>query len=213
MSQITSYSTLRDQVTAHMMRGADTDFIAEVPTLIQLAEARLKRDKRVRQTWIIDPVAISAERLTLPTDFKTLTSFALTGPTYFGPLNQVSMNELENLKSTQGDAAGVPSHFALDGGFIYVHKVPGETYSGRLVYERTIVNLSDSVTSNWLLASHPDIYLYSALLEAAPYLKDDERIAVWETFREQRLEELHEQRQEAALSSQSDPSNGIVFGG
>lgn len=33
---------------------------------------------------------------------------------------------------------------------------------------------------NWLLTAEPDIYLYATLVESAPYLKDDERIAVWE---------------------------------
>ena len=36
-----------------------------------------------------------------------------------------------------------------------------------------------ALASNWLLACAPDAYLYGALLESAPYIKDDERIAVW----------------------------------
>jgi hypothetical protein len=35
------------------------------------------------------------------------------------------------------------------------------------------------VSSNWILRDHPDAYLYGALLQAAPFLRDDERIAVW----------------------------------
>jgi len=213
MAQITSYSTLQDQVVSHLMRGADSAFIADVPTLIQLAEARLKRDRRVRQAWVVDPVAVGSEIITLPTDFKSLISFTLTGPTYFGPLTQVSMNELEDLKQSQGDASGVPSHFALVGGKLYIHKVPGETYSGRIVYERTITNLSSTTTTNWLLTNHPDIYLYSVLMEAAPYLKDDNRLQAWEAIREQRLEDLNAQRQDLDLSSQAQPNTGVVFGG
>lgn len=33
---------------------------------------------------------------------------------------------------------------------------------------------------NWLLTAHPDVYLYGTLVESAPYLKDDARVAVWE---------------------------------
>lgn len=32
---------------------------------------------------------------------------------------------------------------------------------------------------NWLITAHPDVYLYGALVESAPYLKDDARIATW----------------------------------
>lgn len=33
---------------------------------------------------------------------------------------------------------------------------------------------------NWLLTAHPDIYLYGTLVESAPYLRDEERLPVWE---------------------------------
>jgi hypothetical protein len=56
---------------------------------------------------------------------------------------------------------------------------PDTTYDGELTYYAKIPSLSDSNTSNWLLAYAPDLYLYGALVEAEPYLKNDERIAVW----------------------------------
>lgn len=39
--------------------------------------------------------------------------------------------------------------------------------------------LSGNNPSNWILSSHPDVYLYGALVEASPYLSDDARVAVW----------------------------------
>jgi len=33
--------------------------------------------------------------------------------------------------------------------------------------------------TNWLLTLAPDVYLYGALLEAAPYTQNDNRIQVW----------------------------------
>ena len=32
---------------------------------------------------------------------------------------------------------------------------------------------------NWLLTIAPDLYLYGALLESAPYIKEDGRIQTW----------------------------------
>lgn len=212
MAKITTYSTLQDNITSWLMRGADTTFQGDVPTLIQLAEASLKRDKRVRQQRV-ENISLSSESPGLPNDLKTIISLTLTGPTHFGPLKQVSMNEFEDLKDKYGDAAGVPTHFAIAGTSLWVHPTPGETYTGRLVYERTITNLSDANTTNWLLTNHPDIYLYASLLEAAPYLKDDERIAVWASTLEARIESLNEQRQDYYLSAQAQPSTGVVFGG
>tara|TARA_R100000329_G_scaffold122958_1_gene101526 strand:- start:5022 stop:6254 length:1233 start_codon:yes stop_codon:yes gene_type:complete len=39
--------------------------------------------------------------------------------------------------------------------------------------------LSSSNANNWILTSYPDVYLYGALLEASPYLVEDERVSVW----------------------------------
>ena len=45
-------------------------------------------------------------------------------------------------------------------------------------YAKTPV-LSDTDTSNWILEYAPDVYIYGALLQAAPYLGDDARIQIW----------------------------------
>jgi len=38
---------------------------------------------------------------------------------------------------------------------------------------------SGTVTSNWLTTNAPDVLLYGALLEAEPFIKNDERIRLW----------------------------------
>jgi len=39
--------------------------------------------------------------------------------------------------------------------------------------------LSDSNADNWLLRDAPDVYLYGALIQSAPYLNDDARAETW----------------------------------
>jgi hypothetical protein len=59
-----------------------------------------------------------------------------------------------------------------------------------LTYYATIPALSVSNTTNWLLTDSPDLYLYGALLQAAPYLQDDQRISTWGTLYERCLNDL-----------------------
>jgi hypothetical protein len=47
-----------------------------------------------------------------------------------------------------------------------------------MVYRQNIPALASN-TTNWLLALAPDLYLYGALLESAPYIKEDGRIQTW----------------------------------
>ena len=40
-------------------------------------------------------------------------------------------------------------------------------------------SLGDDLQSNWLTEYAPDVLLYAALLEATPFLKNDERVPMW----------------------------------
>jgi len=71
--------------------------------------------------------------------------------------------------------AGVPLYYAVVGGNMLVCPVSAAGGTYKLSYYQEIPALSGSNTSNWLLAHHPDIYLYTALMHAAPYMADDAR--------------------------------------
>lgn len=66
----------------------------------------------------------------------------------------------------------------------------------------TIISLSASVTTNWLLTYHPDIYLYAALCESGPYLMDPELTQAWELELEKRISDL-------AGSVRTDPARTL----
>lgn len=55
---------------------------------------------------------------------------------------------------------------------------------------RDVTSLTSQNTTNWLLTSHPDVYLYGALVEAQPYLMNDVRVAIWQTALEKSISEV-----------------------
>ena len=59
-----------------------------------------------------------------------------------------------------------------------------------ILYWRKIPNLSDTVTTNWLLTKYPDLYLYASLSAAEGWLKDDPRIPLWSNAAQVALEEV-----------------------
>jgi len=67
-----------------------------------------------------------------------------------------------------------------------------------LVYYARIPALSDSNTSNWLLDYSPDIYLYGALMQSAPYLQNDERITIWSSLYLKAIDDLEISNQRTA---------------
>jgi hypothetical protein len=57
---------------------------------------------------------------------------------------------------------------------------PDSNYTVKGVYYKQLTALSDSNTTNWLTTDAPDLLLWATLSEAAPFLKDDARIGIWE---------------------------------
>jgi hypothetical protein len=88
-----------------------------------------------------------------------------------------------------------PVWFAMFGNEFRVAPLPGEDYTAELLIEGPFVPLSLANPSNWLLASHPDLYLYGSLLHSAPYLRHDERIPVWQSLYDKALIEMAESEQ------------------
>jgi hypothetical protein len=90
--------------------------------------------------------------------------------------------------------------------------VPDATYTTELTYYAKLTKLSNSVTTNWLLTSSPDIYLYGALLQAAPYLQDDARIQVWSSLYDRAMSELQTADDRGASSGGALLTRAKTFG-
>jgi hypothetical protein len=61
---------------------------------------------------------------------------------------------------------------------------PNAVYTITVVYQAGVPELSNSARSNWLLAGHPDAYLFGTLVEAEAFIGHDERAAGWLQRRE-----------------------------
>ena len=75
-------------------------------------------------------------------------------------------------------APGVPQYFSVFGNELELFPTPGAITTIEMIYRANLPSLNAN-TTNWLLALAPDAYLYGALLEASPYIKNDGRIQVW----------------------------------
>jgi len=182
-----------------------------VPDFISLAEAQIERTLRTRQMIVRATASIDSEYSAVPSDFLETKSIKLnTNPVT--ALQFESVDALDSLKSTTYIAAGKPQYFGIVGGQIRVLPVPDSTYTAELIYYAKLTKLSDSVASNWLLSQAPDVYLYGALMQATPYLKDDARISVWAALYARGLEELQVADDRGATSGGSIMMRARTFG-
>src|SRR5574343_38100 len=75
----------------------------------------------------------------------------------------------------------VSGHTTADGTMAFRFAPPPDgTYTATIVYYAKLPALNSTTqTTNWLLTSHPDAYLYGSLLEASIFIGDDPRIPMW----------------------------------
>jgi hypothetical protein len=183
MTQIIDYTSLQAAVTEYLARDQDTTLIARIPTFIQLAEAKFNRQLFVRQmeqrsTALVDTTSSEPEFISLPVDFQSMRRVRLSSVTGKPCLEFKSGTQMDEYRFGISDVAAQPRYFTVFGGEIELAPTPDQNYTVEMIYRTNIPSLGTSA-ANWLLALAPDLYLYGALLEAAPYIKEDGRIQTW----------------------------------
>ena len=183
MTQIIDYSSLQAAVTEYLARDQDTTLIARIATFIQFAEAKFNRQLFVRQmeqrsTALVNIGSSEPEFISLPADFQSMRRVRLSSVTGKPCLEFKSGTQIDEYRFATSDIASQPRYFTVFGGEIELAPTPDAAYTIEMVYRQSIPPLSSSST-NWLLTLAPDLYLYGALLESAPYIKEDGRIQTW----------------------------------
>jgi len=155
-----------------------SDLANVIPDFITLAEAQLNRELRHYKQQNKATANIETQYSATPIDWLQSIRFHLND-TSSTLLKQTSPEEIAKLRDEADNANGRPQYYSHIGDLIEVYPTPDASYTGELLYYQQIPSLSDSNATNWLLAMSPDLYLYGALLQASPYLQNDERMAVW----------------------------------
>lgn len=168
-----TYAGLRASVADFLNRG---DLAAAIPDFITLAEAQINRRLRVRRMIGRSSAMVSAEFADTPDDFLGPISAVLGDNSV---LDCVSVDAMAAMKCAGGSApSGTPFAYALVGAQLQFFPAPATSTRVDLTYYARPPALA-AAGSNWLLSDCPDVYLYGALLQSAPYLQDDARLSTW----------------------------------
>lgn len=153
-----------------------------VPTFVQLAEAQINRklaDAGIPGAIVRATCTIDAEYSQLPSDFARPISLTLANGRAVENITQESFQALLDRACPTPTTPTAPDYYTVAGGEMRFYPVPDASYTVELVYQAKVAGLSETNASNWVLADHPDVYLYGALLQCAPFLGDDARASTW----------------------------------
>jgi len=193
---LNSYSSLKSSIADWLNRD---DLTAVIPDFISLAEAQMERRLPTQKMVKRANATIDTPFSALPSDFLSCKSLVLTSTAPVQQLIFLTEDEVDAKKYVYR-TTGKPQYFALIGNQIEVLPAPDTSYTAELTYVATLAKLSDANTSNWIGDRHPDLYLYGSLLQAAPYLRDDERVGLWSSQYQAAIEDMLLQNERAAFS-------------
>lgn len=182
---ISTVSELRASIADHL----DDDGLSDqINDFIVLAESRHRRDIRMREQIVREPLTVDSRNVDLPSGFlEALNLRLLTDPVTV--LLEVSLHEMTDLRE---ETTGKPAFYTIMSDLEF-DKSPDQSYSGQITYYQSFTALDDGNTSNTLLTTAPDAYLYAALSASAPFQMADERVQMWEGLYRQAVAGLNDQ--------------------
>lgn len=176
---LNTYDNLKTAIADWLDRSDLTD---RIPDFISLAETRINRDLRVRAMEVRSTMTTTSGQryFNLPGGYLQMRNIQLnTNP--ITALEYVTPEMLDRLYGS--NTTGKPRAYSLIGDEIQLAPIPDSAYTLEMAFYEKFTPLGDgtggTVTSNWLSTEAPDAVLYGALLEAEPFIKNDERIPLW----------------------------------
>jgi len=192
---ITDYASLKISVAAWVNR---TDLASIVPEFIADGEARIYNDLRIRAMEVAFSEVVVDGVVNIPTGFLAWKFLYVDGSS----ATKLSRKDPEWIYTQYPSrvGAGTPKFFAREGDTLIFGPAAeaGLTIKGR--YYKRLAALSDSNTTNWFIENEPQILRFAALCEAAPYLKNDARIPIWENKYNDAMKRIKKTERDEAFS-------------
>ena len=168
---IRNYDELQTSVAGWLKRTNLTD---QIPDFITLAEAGFNRVLRVRQMAATYTRTTNQNTVALPDDFLAAEKIQLDGRT---------LTYIERYAANSRDLGNSDGNrYTMIGTQLWLLSRVAAASVLTLDYYQRITPLSDDEPQNWLIEDAPDAYLYGSLMQAEPYLKNDQRVAIWSSL-------------------------------
>jgi len=182
VAAVMTYDSLVNDIETYLER-TDTATLQKIPQFIMLAEQVIASElKFLGNLTVAQSTMIAGEPvIDKPARWRKTVSMNVT---VGGKKNPILLRKYEYLREYWPDAVDVDvPKFYCD--YDYTHwlvaPTPAQAYSYEVLYYERIQPLDSTNQSNWFTQYAPQALLYGSLLQAMPFLKNDERMAMWQT--------------------------------
>jgi len=180
VAAVMTYDSLVNDVETYLER-TDQATLDKIPQFIMLAEQVLAADIK-----FLGNIAVASSAMTQgvnvidkPARWRKTVSMNIT---VAGKRRPVLLRKYEYLREYWPDPTqtDVPAFYC---DYDYTHwlvaPTPDDDYTFEVLYYERLQPLDSTNQSNWFTQYAPQAMLYGTLLQAMPFLKNDERIQMW----------------------------------
>jgi len=191
MSTTMTFATLQEDVQRYLERGAtyasDPVVFEQIPRLINLAERRIARELKVQGfiAVVTTNLVVGQSVYDKPDRWRDVVSINIGTGASNTSRRSLYSRSYEYCRSYWPDEAetDTPLFYAdYDYDHWLLAPTPDDTYPMEVLYYELPPLLDDVTQTNWLTEYAPQLLLYATLLEATPFLKNDERIGTWQNY-------------------------------
>jgi hypothetical protein len=191
MATTMTFTTLQQDVRRYLERGAtyasDPVVYEQIPRLINLAERRIARELKVQGFINVVTGTLTPGQSVYPKPDRWRDTVSMNIGTGANNNNRKIIfsrvyEYLRNYWPNPDDASEPVFYSDYDYSHWLIAPTPDIAYPFEILYYELPPLLDDEVQTNWITEYAPQLLLYGTLLEATPFLKNDERIQVWQSM-------------------------------
>ncbi len=195
-----TFSSLQTDMRRYLERGAlvDTQVYAQLPSLINLAERAIATELKFQGfiNVVVSTLVQGTSVYQKPDRWRETVSMNFGTGSSNNTRTALFPRSYEYSRAYWPDSTtqAVPLFYAdYDYEHWLIAPTPDANYPWETVYYQQPPLLDDVNQTNWLTDYAPNALLYRALLEATPFLKNDERIPVWQAMYGQQMQTVNTQ--------------------
>jgi hypothetical protein len=176
-----TFDSLVENIQSYLERS-DTATLEKIPLFIMLAEQVIASQIKFLGNLTVNTSAMVATQAIIdkPARWHKTVSMNIT---VSGKRSPVLLRKYEYLREYWPNASStsVPKFYC---DYDYTHwlvaPTPASAYSFEVLYYERVQPLDSSNQTNWFTIYAPQALLYGSLLQAMPFLKNDERMGMWQ---------------------------------
>ena len=198
-----TYNSLVSQITSYL-NTTNAETIAQIPNFIYLTHNEICRkfvnlgyEQYVNGTFIANAIN-GGSVLPKPSRWRANISFSYgSSPALISPSSIfIPLRTYEYCRTYNPDpsVSGAPQFYS-DYGYQnwLVVPTPNLAYPFQIAYLEMPVPINVNLQTNWLTNYAPDALLWGSLCKAIPFLKDDERVPLWQAYYKDACDSLEAQ--------------------